>query len=168
MKNIKLVSLSALVLSLAAIAWVNPVKITGGGMLAEADGTHLATLTLQCKECNNDGYSADGKFNYVDHQTGEHLKGALTAYVQCTTDSDPDGRAYANDCILFCEPSFLPGAHILFGQDEGGGTIAACIKDSGQGSAAPDEAVVVVRGNGAAQPFRRSHATVLGNFVVHP
>ncbi len=101
-------------------------------------------------------------------RSGEHWKGALTAYVQCTPDSDPDGRAYANDCILFCEASFLPGAHIVFGRDAGGGTIAACIKDSGQGSAAPDEAVVVVRGNGPAQPFRRSNATVLGNFVVHP
>lgn len=158
----KIISLSALFLSLATVGWLGPVAITGGGQLVAADGTHLATLTLQCDDCRSDSFAASGHFNYVDHQGGAHLHGDLTAHVAC----DPSGGRYVDDCLLFCDAALLPGAHVVFGTDDDGGTLAACIKDNGKGHGPPDRAVVVVRPSGAPG-FHRVSARVQGNFVVH-
>lgn len=116
-------------------------------------------MTLQCHNCDNTNYSASGKFNLVDHQTGAHLKGNLRAYVQCTATSNPD------DCKLFCDPSFLPGAHLVYGKDDGGMPLAVCIKDNGQGNT--DQALVVIPPSGSSQVFRRFKTNVNGNFKVH-
>src|SRR5574341_467624 len=114
MKNMKkkiLITLSIMAVSLATIAWAKPfwttsanqsVKITGSGLLVDSsNGQQVATLTLQCDNCTNTGYSASGQFNLVDHQTGAHLQGDLRAYVRCTPNSDPTGQDYAVDCKLF-------------------------------------------------------------------
>jgi hypothetical protein len=159
----KLISLAALVVSLATVGWLGHYEITGGGALVGSDGTHLATLTLDCEDCSSAGTAASGHFNYVAHQGNAHLHGELFAHVAC----DPTDGRYADDCLLFCDASLLPGAHLLYGRDDDGGSLAACIKDNGQGQAPPDQAVVIVRPSGAGQGFRRISAVVQGNFVLH-
>ena len=178
MKNMKkkiLISLSILVVSLAAIAWAKPfkttgasqaVKITGGGMLIDSsNGQRVATLTLQCHNCDSTNNSASGKFNLVDHQTGAHLKGNLAAYVQCTPNSDPNGLDYATDCKLFCNSSYLPDAHLLYGKADTGAPLAVCIQDNGNGNT--DRATVVIPPSGSSATFRRFDTIVQGNFKVH-
>jgi hypothetical protein len=161
MKKIKLISLSALVFSVATVAWAGSVTLSGGGMIVDPSGTHLATLTLQCDSCTSAGTAASGSFDYVDHQTGAHLHGDLSAHVECAPGANGD---YLNDCTLFCDASLLPGAHLVYGNDANGGTLAACIKDNGQGNGPPDQAVVVTKP--AGQGFRRISGTVNGNFKV--
>jgi hypothetical protein len=160
MKKIKLISLSALVFSVATVAWAGSVKISGGGMIVGPTGIHLATLTVQCD--TGAGTAASGSFNYVDHQTGAHLDGDLSAHVECNPGAN---GGYVDDCVLFCDASLLPGAHLVYGNDANGGTLAACIKYNGQGNGSPDQAVVVTKL--AGQGFRRISGTVNGNFKVN-
>jgi hypothetical protein len=167
MQKKSLITLAALAVALLVLAGV-AVKISGGGLLVDSNGQQVATLTLQCNNCSNDGYAAAGKFNFVDHQTGAKLKGDLKGYVHCTADSDPTSRGYATDCILFCDASFLPGAHLVYGKDDSSGKpLAACIQDNGQGNGPPDQAIVVIPPSGASQDFHRVNTIVKGNFKVH-
>ncbi|MGH9846043.1 MAG: hypothetical protein ACREEM_45660 [Blastocatellia bacterium] len=165
MKKINLISLAVLVLALAAIAWAS-VKITGGGLLIDSStGQSVATLTLQCHNCNDANNSASGKFNLVDHQTGAHLKGDLKAYVKCAASSNQPGGSVTDDCKLFCNPAFSPGTHLLYGKADSGMPLAICIQDNGQGN--KDTAVVVIPPSGSSANFRRFKINVNGNFVVH-